>query len=131
MHFVLGEIMNFYVTFKYYDTILHFLTSFMISYFTYELIEQKAKIDKSIKVLISFMMAISCEFFWEIFEFTIDEFFKTNMQRFIKDGIILSGHLAIRDTIKDMVIASLGTFTFLLYYYLIIKKSGNNSTLNK
>ena len=45
----------------------------------------------------------------------IDEFFLTNMQRYIKDGIKLVGHLAIKDTIKDMVVATLGGFSFIVY----------------
>ena len=30
------------------------------------------------------------------------------MQRFIKNGIMLQGHDAIKDTIKDMIVASIG-----------------------
>ena len=50
----------------------------------------------------------------EILEFAIDHFFNTNMQRFIKEGIELSGHLAIKDTIKDMIVAILGS-SFIIF----------------
>ena len=111
LHFIFGEILNFYVKYLYYDTFLHFFSSFVIAYFVNELVNDKCKFN----ILFSFMVAISCEFFWEIFEYTIDEFFLTNMQRYIKDGIKLVGHLAIKDTIKDMVVATLGGFSFIVY----------------
>ena len=36
------------------------------------------------------------------------------MQRFIQDGLILTGHLAIFDSIKDMIVALFGCMCFLL-----------------
>ena len=61
-----------------------------------------------IQLFFAFLFSISCEFFWEILEFTVDHYFATNMQRFIKNGIMLQGHEAIKDTIKDMIVASIG-----------------------
>ena len=36
------------------------------------------------------------------------------MQRFIKDGVVLVGHEALKDTIKDMIVAVLGSIGFIL-----------------
>ena len=36
------------------------------------------------------------------------------MQRFMKNGVILSGHLALKDTIKDMIVAILGS-SFIIF----------------
>ena len=110
LHFILGEICNFYVLFNYYDTILHFTTAILLSILGYSIIHYYLD-DKVIfiQVLFAFLFALSSEFFWEILEFSIDHFFDTNMQRFIKNGIVLKGHEALKDTIKDMVVASIGS----------------------
>lgn len=109
LHFVFGEIVNFYVLIKHYDTILHFLTAICITLFGYSIIhfylDDKCLI---IQLIFSFLFGLSSEYLWEILEFLIDHFCYTNMQRFIKDGVVLIGHEALIDTIKDMIIAVFG-----------------------
>lgn len=117
LHFILGEICNFYVALSYYDTILHFTTAILLSIFGYSIIHYY--LDDNfifIQILFAFLFAIASEFFWEILEFSIDHYFETNMQRFIKNGIILKGHEALKDTIKDMIVAIFGSscITFLV-----------------
>ena len=93
----------------YYDTILHYLSAICISLLGYSIIHYY--LDENvlfIQVLFAILFGIASEFVWEILEFTIDHFLNTNMQRFIKDGMILSGHDALKDTIKDMVVAISG-----------------------
>lgn len=109
LHFVFGEIFNFYVIFNYYDTILHFVTAMLLTILGYSIIHYY--LDDNvlfIQLLFAFLFSIGLEFFWEILEFSVDHYFDTNMQRFIKNGIILSGHDAIKDTIKDMIVACIG-----------------------
>ena len=122
LHFLFGEIFNFYVLFNYYDTILHFVTAMLLSILGYSIIHYY--FDDNVlfmQLLFAFLFGISCEFFWEILEFSIDHFFNSNMQRFIKNGIILTGHEAISDTIKDMVVAIIGSscITFLIKIKII------------
>ena len=122
LHFLFGEIFNFYVLFNYYDTILHFVTALLLSILGYSIIHYY--FDDNVlfmQLLFAFLFGISCEFFWEILEFSIDHFFNTNMQRFIKNGIVLSGHEALSDTIKDMVVATIGSscITFLVKIKII------------
>ena len=114
-HFVFGEILGFYIKILHYDTFLHFSSAILLSMFGYSIIHYYLK-DKYyiIQLLFAIMFGLSCEFFWEILEFLIDEFFLTNMQRFIKHAIILIGHEAIKDTIKDMIVAVFGSVSFLL-----------------
>lgn len=117
LHFILGEIFNFYVIFSYYDTILHFTTAILLSILGYSIIHYYLDDNVMfIQLLFAFLFGIATEFFWEILEFSIDHYFGTNMQRFIKNGIILSGHDAIKDTIKDMIVAIIGSscITFLV-----------------
>ena len=69
------------------------------------------------------MFAMCLEYVWEILEYSIDEFFLTNMQRYVKNNMILVGHNALKDTIKDMYIAIMGCVTFLLFVNLKVIKN--------
>ena len=123
-HFVLGEILGFYISINHYDTFLHFTSSTLLSLLGYAIIHYYIY-DKyiGIQILFAIMFGLSCEFCWEILEYAIDELFNTNMQRFIKDGLTLIGHEAIKDTIKDMIVAVIGS---ILYIPLLkIKKIKN------
>lgn len=115
LHFLLGEILDFYVLLAHYDTILHFISAILLSIFGYSIIHYY--LDDNyvfLQVSFAFLFSLSLEYGWEILEFAIDHFFNTNMQRFIKEGIELSGHLAIKDTIKDMIVAILGS-SFIIF----------------
>ena len=129
LHFLFGEIFNFYVLFNYYDTILHFVTAMLLSILGYSIIHYY--FDDNVlfmQLLFAFLFGISCEFFWEILEFSIDHFFNSNMQRFIKNGIILTGHEAISDTIKDMVVAIIGCVIGVLSFFFGRKEKGEASS---
>jgi hypothetical protein len=117
LHFVFGEVFNFYVIFTHYDTALHFITAVLLSIFGYSIIHYYLNDNiVFIQILFAFMFSLCCEFMWEILEFSVDHIFDTNMQRFIKNGIILKGHAAIKDTIKDMIVALMGGSTI---YFLV------------
>lgn len=111
-HFLFGEVIGFYVFVSNYDTMLHLLSSFFICIFAYDLFNID---NKKLKILIAVLFALTCEYIWEIIEFCIDHFFNTNMQRFIKNNIVLCGHMALLDTTKDMMIAICGCFMFVLF----------------
>jgi len=114
-HFIFGEIFSFYVTFQYYDMILHFLSAICICIFGYSIIHYYLNFSfYSLQLFFAFLFGLASEFFWEIIEYTADEIFQTNMQRYIQNQQLLSGHFALTDTIKDMIVATLGCFLFLL-----------------
>lgn len=83
----LGEINHFYNETKYFDDIMHMLSSFIIAYLSLYLLKIITK-DKSEKLVIifSFMMSMAVASLWEITEFTIDNIFLTDMQ---KDTVIV------------------------------------------
>lgn len=114
LHFLFGEILNFYVLFAHFDTILHFLTAILLTIFGYSIIHYYLNDSYMfIQLLFAILFSLSLEYGWEILEFSIDHYFKTNMQRFIKNGIELVGHLALKDTIKDMIVAILGSLSII------------------
>lgn len=130
LHFVFGEVLNFYVLIKHYDTMLHFLTALFITMFGYAIIHYYFD-DKYIfiQLLFAFLFALASEFIWEIFEYSIDHFFHTNMQRYInRNNIILVGHEALKDTIKDMIVAFFGSLFSIIVIRLKLK---NNLKIKK
>lgn len=114
-HFILGEILSFYITYKYYDIILHFSSAICICLFGYSIIHYYLDFSfYSFQIFFSFLFGLASEFFWEIIEYAIDDIFHTNMQRYMKGNQVFLGHFALTDTIKDMIVAVIGCFIFLL-----------------
>ena len=124
LHFIFGEVFMFSVNFKIFDSLLHYFTAIIICILGYGLINYFIK-DKYfvMKVIFAFMFAMCLEYVWEILEYSIDEIFLTNMQRYVKNNMILVGHNALKDTIKDMYIAIMGCVTFLLFVNLKVIKN--------
>lgn len=125
LHFIFGEVLNFYVLIKHYDTILHFLTAFFITMFGYSIIHYY--LDNNyffIQLLFAFLFALASEFFWEILEYLIDHIFHTNMQRYInRNNIVLVGHNALSDTIKDMIVGFFGSlFSIMIIHFKLKRK---------
>ena len=132
-----GFIFRFYVIFNYYDTIIHFINGailvivvFVIVYFYAE------EPDKHIIpiILISVLGAISLGTLWEIYEFLVDSIFTgSNMQRFqdVKTGIDFVGQRALKDTMVDLIVDTLGAILggLLLYMDSISKKEFINSII--
>lgn len=109
----LGCVVGLYNKTTYYDVVMHFasgiLTSILgIVIFNY-LYNCKTK-NRALKVtyVIGFSMAIAL--FWEIFEFFGDNFLKMNLQHNPETGV--------RDTMEDVICATMGMITFLSVYAL-------------
>lgn len=91
---ILGEVQNFYGTFKYWDTMLHTINGFLCAAIGFSLIDILNRSEKfhtkmtPISVaLVAFCFSMTVGVFWEFFEFGMDMTFNTDMQ---KDRIIQS-----------------------------------------
>ena len=63
----------------------------------------------------------------EIYEFLLNATLGTNMQKFITaDGVVLSGHLALVDTMKDLIVDALSALTVTIIGYYSIKNKDHN-----
>ena len=59
---------------------------------------------------------------WEIYEFSFDGLLGLNMQKFaLENGANLVGRMALRDTMKDLIVDSVGAFIVSLIGYISIK----------
>lgn len=89
---ILGEIQNFYGIFKQWDTMLHTINGFIMAAIGFSLIDILNQSEKfSIKLapvfvaLVAFCFSMTIGVLWEFFEYGMDTFTKTDMQ---KDRIV-------------------------------------------
>lgn len=89
---ILGEVQNFYGIFKHWDTMLHTINGFLCAAIGFSLIDilnrsEKfhAKMTPISVALVAFCFSMTVGVLWEFFEYGMDTFFNTDMQ---KDRII-------------------------------------------
>ncbi len=119
---IFGEIFNFYYKFEAWDTILHTLSGFVIAMVAFIIVKQLNE-EVDIRVTLSpffvslfavcFSMAVAVV--WEIFEYAMDTWFGTNMQ---KSGLV--------DTMEDLIVATIGALIVGVLGYLYLKHGKNN-----
>ncbi len=118
-YFYLGEYLNFFYRFWWWDLFLHgtglFLIgalSFFIVYFLNKEEKVAIKLSPIFVALFAFCFALSIGALWEIFEFFMDIYFNLNMQR--------SG---LMDTMGDLIIGSFGAFLASLFGLVYLKRN--------
>jgi hypothetical protein len=119
---IFGEAFDFYYKFGWWDDVLHVLSGFVIAMVAFIFIKQLNE-NADIRVTlspffaalfaVSFSMAISVV--WEIFEYSMDTWFGTNMQ---KSGLV--------DTMHDLIVATIGAVIVGVMGYLYLKNGANN-----
>lgn len=102
----LGEVQSYYVTFWWWDLLLHTSSGFILGFIGFVLIyvmnsqeNIPLKLSPLFVGVFSFLFSVSLGTIWEIFEFSADIFLQTNMQ---KSGLM--------DTMGDMIVNLLGAF---------------------
>lgn len=110
----LGEVNKFYDIFWWWDIALHTISGLAIGFAGFMILftlYNKRKIESSAFIIafFSFMFAIGIGTIWEIFEFSMDQIFKLNMQ---KSGLV--------DTMSDLIVDSIGALvtSFIGYQYI-------------
>jgi len=111
----LGEITKFYELFWWWDILLHAISAIAFGYVGFIIIfilndTKKLNITPFWIAIFAFCFAISIGTIWEIFEFSIDQIFNTNMQ---KSGLI--------DTMWDLIADTLGALISILGGYAYMK----------
>lgn len=130
-HFALGEIGNFFYKIKWWDSMLHTLSGSMVAILGFSIINSINSNRNSAMNLNPIMVAIFVVCFsitigvlWEIVEFAIDGAFSSNMQRFRDTitGDALVGRAALMDTMKDLILDSVGALIIAIIGYISIQK---------
>lgn len=125
----LGEVKNFYYTIPYWDTILHTCSGAMLGALGFSfvsLLNRQHQIPVQLTPvfvsLFAFCFAITLGVFWEVYEFTFDGILGLNMQKFaLETGELLVGRSALTDTMKDLIVDSIGAFVMSLIGYISLK----------
>ena len=115
----LGEVLDFYNRFWWWDIVLHISSGFLLGITGFLLVyvlneDKKINFDLSpfFIALFAFMFAMGFGGIWEIFEFSADELFGLNMQ---KSGL--------QDTMWDLIVDAIGAlFISILGYRFLLTK---------
>ena len=127
----LGEVRNYYITVPIWDDILHGFSGIMAGIFAFMLIavtteehSEHRTLSPLLIALFAFVFSVAIGALWEIYEFAIDGLFELNMQKYRQnDGTPLIGRNALFDTMKDIVIDSVGALIAAAWgYFSMINK---------
>ncbi|MDL2273030.1 hypothetical protein LJC34_00530, partial [Oscillospiraceae bacterium OttesenSCG-928-G22] len=127
----LGEVRSFYYKVPYWDTILHAFSGGMLGALGFSLIgllnnaeAVKLKMSPRFVALFAFFFALAFGALWEIYEFTVDGLLSLNMQKFaLEDGTPLVGRAALFDTMKDLIVDTVGAFIVSIIGYFSLKRT--------
>lgn len=125
----LGEVRNFYYVIPHWDVILHAFSGAMLGALGFSVVSLMNDVDsKHLKLspgfvaFFAFCFALALGVIWEIYEFSFDGFLGLNMQKFrLEDGTELIGRAALLDTMKDLIVDSIGALSMSIVGYLSLK----------
>lgn len=126
----LGEVMAFYYRVPHWDTFLHTLSGAMLGALGYSVITFLNKSD-GVPVNLSplfvaffaFCFSVAMGMVWEIYEYTVDVLFHTNMQKYaVEGGAALMGQQALADTMKDIIVDAIGALVIAVIGYISLKR---------
>lgn len=129
----LGEIRSFYYLFPHWDMLLHFLSSVMTGLFGMMMIiilnrneHVTMNLAPIFMALFAFSFSVTIGALWEIFEYAADGLMGANMQKFMTaEGVVLAGHAALTDTMKDICVDVVGALLASVVGYISIKRKHN------
>lgn len=120
MSMTLGSTFEAYEKFFWWDAVLHIASGVVISFAAYLMLltmyqDDRVKATPFIIAMFTFSLGLALGGVWEIFEFTIDSFFGTNMQR--------SG---LSDTMWDLIVDAIGSLFVAVLAYDGVKNKRKN-----
>lgn len=129
----LGEVRGYYARYGWWDTALHTTSGFLlgiIGFLLVHLLNETEKINFHMKpgfvAFFAFLFAIGMGAIWEVFEFMMDTFFGTNMQK-----AMLDDPSGLTDTMVDITVDIIGALVISLLGYRYLKRTGNDSFLEQ
>lgn len=123
----LGEILDFYQRFWWWDIALHSasglllgILGFLLVYVLNEHEDLELHMKPAFTALFAFMFALGMGTVWEIFEFGMDALFDMNMQR-----------ASLRDTMTDLIVDGLGALLIAVLGYTYLSDPQTSSFLER
>ncbi len=129
----LGEVRSFYYRVPHWDSCLHAFSAMMLGTLGFSIISLLNKSDRvpvnlspAFVGLFTLCFAVTVGVVWEIYEFSGDLIFHTNMQKYISaSGAAKVGQEALADTMKDLIIDFCGAFLVAVVGYISQKTRKN------
>lgn len=125
--FYLGEIHDFYHRFWWWDVVLHTsagflmgILGFLLIYILNESRNIHVHVTPGFIAFFAFMFAVAIGALWEIYEFAMDQFFGTNMQK-----PMLDDPSGLTDTMWDMIVNAVGAIIISGIGYWYLKRKRN------
>ncbi len=124
----LGEIRSFYYKIPHWDTVLHTFSGLMLGALAFSIINllnghQAISLSPTFIALFAFCFAVAAGAVWEIYEFSIDSFLATNMQKYaLESGQPLIGQYALNDTMVDLSVDCAGALIISVIGYFSAKR---------
>lgn len=129
----LGEVHGYYSRFWWWDIVLHTCSGFLlgtIGFLLVHVLNETEDIGVHMKpgfvAFFAFLFAVGMGAIWEIFEFGMDSFFGTNMQK-----KMLGDSSGLTDTMWDLIVDTLGALVVSVLGYGYVKSAGNESFLER
>jgi len=125
----LGEVRSFFYQFKHWDALLHGFSGAMLGALGFSFVallndEERVPVNLSpiFVALFAFCFAIMLGVLWEFYEFAFDGLLNLNMQKYaLADGTMLVGREALMNTMKDLIVDTLGALAVSILGYFSLK----------
>jgi hypothetical protein len=97
-----GETLDCYYRFPYWDDAMHFLSGVWVSYLAYAFLyawmgEDHLSHRRAYLAFGAFTASLAVAVLWEVYEFSFDSFFGTDMQKTIPEGSLFNGGSSFAD----------------------------------
>ena len=157
---ILGEIQEYYLMFPFWDTMLHTMNGFLMAAIGIAMVDilnrsrkYKVRLSPAFVALVAFCFSMTVGVVWEFFEYGMDLFFHTDMQKdtwintiysvslnpegrnvaqqVIVDSVVVNGEawpgyldIGLHDTMKDLLVNFVGAVIFSVIGALYIMGRG-------
>ncbi|WP_297812886.1 DUF2238 domain-containing protein [uncultured Methylophaga sp.] len=129
----LGEVHGYYTRFWWWDIVLHTSSGFLLGIIGFLLVyvlnetEQiQLKMRPGFVAFFAFLFALGTGAVWEIFEFTVDSLFGTDMQK-----TMLGDSSGLTDTMWDLIVDTVGALIISVLGYGYLKAKRDESFLRR
>ena len=124
----LGEVQSFYFRIEHWDTLLHTFSGVALGAIGVSIIgllhkSKSVSISPAFVALFAFCFAVAAGTVWEIYEYAVDSITNLNMQKYmLESGEALVGQAALADTMKDILVDTLGALAISVVAYVSMKR---------
>ncbi|MGD8568275.1 MAG: hypothetical protein PVJ39_09320 [Gammaproteobacteria bacterium] len=129
----LGEVLGYYGRFWWWDIALHGASGFLlgiVGFLLVHVLNETEEIGVYMKpgfvAFFAFLFSIGIGTLWEIFEFSIDQLFRTNMQK-----TMFNDPSGLTDTMWDLIVDNIGAMVIAVLGYGYLQAAGNRSFLER